>query len=106
MHTVSVQIIRLTDESQPGWVECVLRDASSREWILKDKVPIFTEAPLDASSSFPQPGVVACEVVREWTDERGRSRCIITTDRPWGVAAQDGETEFEVFRDQIFRSPH
>src|SRR6185369_7321775 len=101
MHTISVQIVRFTDGSQPGWVECMLRDASGREWLLADKVPIFTSAPLDEASSYPQPGVVACEIVREWTDECGRRRCIINTERPDGVEAAGGETQFEVFSDQI-----
>ena len=103
MHAISIQIVRFTDAAHPGWVECVLRDASGRDWILTDKVPIFTDALLDASSRYPQPGVVACEMVREWTDEDGRSRCIISTERPWGVAAIGGETQFEVFSDQIRR---
>ena len=101
MNTISVQIVRFTDESQPGWVECVLQDASGREWLLADKVPVFTEAHLDAGSIYPQPGVVACEVVREWTDENSRRRCIISTKHPWGVEATSGETQFEVFSNQI-----
>jgi hypothetical protein len=101
MHTISVQIVRFTNASQPGWVECVLRDASGREWIVAGKLPIFTSAPLDAASNYPQPGVIACEVVREWTDEGGRRRCIINTERPWDIEAKGGETQFEVFSDQI-----
>jgi len=103
LHTITVQIVRFTDASQPGWVECVLRDAAGREWLLAEKVPIFTEALLDANSSYPQPGVVACEIVREWTDEQGRGRCIISTERPWGVKTQGGETQFEVFSNQVTR---
>ena len=101
MHTISVQVVRFTDASQPGWVECVLMDASGRKWLLADKVPVFTKALLDEDSSYPQPGVVACEIVHEWTDERGHRRCLINTERPWGVAAKNGETQFEVFSDQI-----
>lgn len=101
MHTISVQIVRFTNASQPGWVECVLRDASGREWLLADKVPIFTSAPLDASSNYPQLGVVACEIVHEWTDEHGLRRCIISTERPYGVETSGGDTQFEVFSDQI-----
>lgn len=101
MHTISVQIVRFTDTSQPGWVESVLRDASGREWLLVDKVSIFTNASLDEASSYPQLGVVACEIVREWTDELGHGRCIISTERPWGVEATSGETQFEVFSNQI-----
>lgn len=101
MNTISVQIVRFTDASQPGWVESVLKDASGREWRLVDKVSIFTSASLDEASSYPQLGVVACEIVREWTDELGHGRCIISTERPWGVEATSGETQFEVFRSQI-----
>lgn len=101
MNTISVQIVRFTDASQPGWVECVLRDTSGRQWFLADKVPIFTQDRLTESSSYPQPGSVACEILREWTDEYGRRRCLISTDCPWGVVAMGGETQFEVFRDQI-----
>jgi len=101
MHTVDVQIVRFTGTDQPGWVECVLLDAANRAWTLVDKVPVFTEAPLDAHSAYPQPGVVACEIIRTWSDERGRTRCIIDTERPWGVSTKDGKTQFEVFIDQI-----
>lgn len=101
MHTISIQIVRFTDPSFPGWVECILRDASGCEWKLTGKVPVFTKAPLDAASSYPQPGVVACEIIREWIDEHSRKRCSITTERPWGIEAEGGVTQFEVFRDQI-----
>src|SRR5687767_11078468 len=101
MHTVSVQIVRFSDLSFPGWVECVLRDTSGREWLFSDKAPVFTKSHLCATSSYPQPGVVACEIVREWTDDDGRARCQITTGRPWSVEAVGGETEFEIFREQI-----
>lgn len=106
MYSVNVQIVRFTDASQPGCVECVLRDALDREWLLIDKVPIFADAYLDENSSYPQPGGVGCEIVREWTDEHGRQRCIITTERPYGVTAQNGVTEFEVFRDQVTCESH
>lgn len=101
MDAISVEIVRFTDASWPGWVECVLRDASGRQWLLADKAPLFTDVLLHAKSDYPQPGIVACEIIREWTDEHGRRRCIISTERPWGVEATGGETRFEVYRDQI-----
>jgi hypothetical protein len=101
MLTVGVQIVRFTDAAQPGWVECVLRDAQGRTWVFSDKVPIFTSVSLDADSSYPQPGVIACEIVRECIDENGRKRCIVNTARPWGVAAKSGEMQFEVFYEQV-----
>ena len=104
MPAIAVQIVRFTDAAQPGWVECVLRDASNREWLLADKAPVFTTANLDSDSTYPQPGSVACEILREWIDEDGRGRCLIDTARPRAVSANHGETRFEVFRDQMTRN--
>ncbi|GEP41875.1 hypothetical protein [Brevifollis gellanilyticus] len=92
MHEVHVEIHRFIDDAQPSWVECTLRDASGREWQITDKVPTFTEAALDADSTYPQPGMVRCEIVREWTDEGGRQRCVISTAVPDAVEAVSGET--------------
>jgi len=105
MHAINVQIVRFTDTHQPGFVECVLRDATGRDWVFSDKVPIFTSALLDEKSGYPQPGTIACEVVREWIDENDRKRCIIDTEHPWDVAARSGETQFEVYYEQILRIP-
>ncbi|MES2708762.1 MAG: hypothetical protein V4726_19360 [Verrucomicrobiota bacterium] len=100
-HTLNVRITGFTDSNFPGWVECILRDAEGHEWTIRDKLPIFTKAPLNARSVYPQPGVIACVIVRQWVDDSGRVRCIIGTERPWGVFAKDGQTQFEVFLDQL-----
>ena len=101
MTTVGVQIVRFTDDAFPGWVACVLRDASGRAWEFVDKVPVFTTALLDEDTVYPQPGVVACEIIGQRTDEHGRTLCAIDTEHPWRVAATSGETQFEVFTHQI-----
>jgi len=101
MPAIPVEIVRFTEEGVPSWVECALYDASGREWRFIDKVLIFTLADLDASSSYPQPGSIECEIVREWVDEDGRKRCLIDTTLPCGIDSVEGETRFEVFRDQV-----
>lgn len=101
MYMLNVQISRFVDSSFPGWVECVLKDTSNREWLFIDKIPIFTEKNLHETSRYPQQGVIACEIIRVWVEPDGRERCIITT--AWGVSAKGGETEFEVFLDQLKR---
>ena len=104
MTTVGVQIVRFTDPAFPGWAACVLRDASGRAWEFIDKASVFTTAPLGESTAYPQPGAVACEVIRQRTDESGRALCTIDTERPWHVAATGGEMQFEVFAHQITTS--
>jgi hypothetical protein len=101
MHAVDIQILRFTDSAQPGWVECMLRDASNREWRFEEKAPVVSAAGLDADSIYPQPGIIACEIVRRRKDENDHTICTIDTGNPWGVAATTGETQFDVFIDQI-----
>ena len=101
MYMLNVQILRFVDSNFPGWVECVLKDSSNREWLFIDKIPIFTDQNLHEMSHYPQQGVIACEIIRTWVEFDGRKRCIITTEIPWGIAAQDGKTEFEVFYNQL-----
>ena len=105
MYKVAVQIVRFTDASQPGWVECVLRDATGRVWTFVEKVPVVTQADLDEHSVYPQPGVIACEIIERRKDERGRMLCTIDTERPWGVPATTGETRFDVCAEQITTEP-
>ena len=88
---IRVQIVRYADDAQPGWVECQLVDAHGRRWSFIEKVPVVTLADLDPTSGYPQPGVIACEVL-----ERDGEVARIDTARPWGVIAVGGETRFEV----------
>jgi hypothetical protein len=101
MVTVPIQIVRFVMEHQPNIVESVLTDASGRRWHFLDKSAIFTEAYLDQRSAYPQPGLLGCEIIREWTDERGRLIATIDTDRPWAISATTGETRFDVLAKQI-----
>jgi len=102
MGKVDVQIVRwVDDDPQPGVVEARLRDASGREWVFIDKAPVFTAEPIDAHSRYPRPGVIACEVIRSWRDERGREVRAIDTARPYAVEAEGGETRFDVLAEQI-----
>jgi len=103
MYKVCVQIIRYVDDSQPGWVECTFQDAWGRERIFTDKLPIFTEAYLDEQSNYPQPGFIACEIIRTWRDDIGRELISIDTSRPWGIEANDGETQFDVLAEQVIQ---
>jgi hypothetical protein len=67
MTTVPIEIVRFTRDWQPGFVAAELRDAYGNVHIFEDKVPIFYDGYLDAESSYPQPGVLCCQVVERWT---------------------------------------
>jgi hypothetical protein len=93
---VRVQIVRLVDDDFPGFIECQFIDAHGRLWSFIEKVPVVTEAYLDAGSTYPQTGVIACEEVGRFLNGSGREIVRIDTDRPWGVESIEGITRFEI----------
>lgn len=94
---VKVSITRyVSDEPQPGIVECEFYDAHGRRWNFMDKTAIFSAEYLNAHTNYPQPGVIACEVVSRWQDAEGREIVLVDTDRPWDVESVDASTRFEV----------
>lgn len=101
MNFIPIQIVRFVDPEFPGWVECTLVDSHGREWSFADKIPVFTEADLGEQSAYPQPGRIACEIIREWEGEDGRRRVLVDTERPWQVFSKEGQTRFEIFADQV-----
>ncbi len=101
MFAIRIEITRWVDSDQPGWVECRLVDASDREWLFTEKVPVVTAAPVASTSSFPQPGVIACQILEKRSAPDGREIITVDTGLPWGVAARSGETQFEIFAAQI-----
>ena len=93
---VRVEFRRFVDDHQPGWVECRLTDTHGREWAFVEKVRVVTAAHLDAASSYPTRGIIACRIL----DRRGGAEdgevITICTEEPWHVEATTGETRFEV----------
>ena len=104
MFEVAVEIIRYADDSQPGWVECRLRDAFEKEWFFVEKVPVVSMEYLDRASSYPKPGTIACQVVSRRELDDGRELVLIDTQHPWGVSSTTGEDRFEVEAGQILET--
>ena len=96
-----VPIVRFDDPGQPGFVELRLEDAEGRIWTFIEKVPIVTTKDLDAESSYPQDGFVACQVEGERVDSSGRRVIRVNTETPWCVEAVEGGFIFEVFAEQL-----
>jgi hypothetical protein len=94
---VKVSITRyISDEPQPGIVECEFYDAHGRQWRFVDKTAIFSADYLDSKTSYPQPGVIACEIIGRSKDAKDREIILINTERPWCVEAVDGSMRFEI----------
>lgn len=94
--TLKVQIVRFVDEYQPGWVACELVDALGETHTFVDKVPIFTTEDLDASSPYPRPGRLTCQLVAERSGPGGRRLFEVDTQVPLGIESTRGESRFVV----------
>jgi hypothetical protein len=100
-----VTISRYVDAAFPGWVECSMVDALGHEHLFVDKVPIVTEASLNETSHYPQPGYIACIVIGRNQHDDGSQRVRIDTQRPWSMETTEGRSIFEVFTAQLTELP-
>ena len=80
---IRAQIVRWVSDDFPGFVECRFVDTLSREWSVIEKLPVVTDADLRSSSQFPQPALIALEVVGGGQDDAGREIAEITTVTPF-----------------------
>ena len=102
---VHVDILRIVDDGNPGWVECRLVDALGQSHTFTEKIPVVTEEDLWHDSAYPCAGSVACEVVKRWQDETGRVLCEINTEQPWFLESKEGKTSFVVLGSQVAEVP-
>jgi len=98
---IKIKITSFISDDQPGFVECKFVDAWSKEHTIQDKVPIVTEKYLDEKSEYPQDGVVACEVIKRWTDQIGRIIFTVSTENPCSVNTLEGLSEFDLLEEQL-----
>jgi hypothetical protein len=100
MEFLIVQITRFADEHQPGWVACEFEDAEGVRHTFVEKVPVITNLDLDATSKYPQPGMLPCRVLARWETSVGAERIRISL-KPLDVTTLEGVSEFVVLPTQI-----
>jgi hypothetical protein len=99
---LTVEIVRfISDEPIPGMVACEFTDADGHRHTLIDKAPIFSLVPLDASSTYPQAGVVRCEILAQWKDANKGDLTRISLVHPDDVESTGGLSEFVVLAEQL-----
>ena len=103
---IRAEITRWVSDDCPGFVECRFADRFGREWVVVEKAPVLTDAGLRSDSRYPQPVLIACEVVARRQDDAGREIVDITTEIPWAIETTDGTTSFELFAEQLQSDPN
>ena len=98
---IHIDIVAWHDDHQPGLVECRLIDAHGKAWTFVEKVPIVTEAMLESTTSYPQPGTIRGIVVDTPQATDGQEIVTIDTTLPWRIEDLDCVTRFDVRPDQL-----
>jgi hypothetical protein len=95
-----MQVTRwVSDEPQPGIIECQLVDASGRVWTFTEK-DIVTEDRDEAVVAYPRPCEIPCK-------ELGRARCpdgremVRIKLESWFGYEEEARGEFEVYAEQL-----
>jgi hypothetical protein len=103
---IAVKIMQFVNDSFPGWVQCEFEDAEGKKHSLIDKVPLFTAKLIDSTSSYPQEGIVRCEILDEsLADDKNRGLVRITIARPDTLESTQGLSEFVVLSAQLRPDP-
>ena len=101
-----VQIVSfVSDEPQPGIVECELVDAEGKSHKFIDKVPGFSVEILDSRSTYPRAGAIRCQPLAKCQDGNGRDVVRITTDLPDHIESIEGVSDFVVLPSQLASIP-
>ena len=91
----------ISDEPQPGLVECELKDVYGRRWLFVEKAAVVSSEKLDATTTYPRQGVIAGQVIQQLPAWEGQETVRFDTRHPWGVESVDGETQFDVHRSLV-----
>jgi hypothetical protein len=105
MVSIRVRISRWLDDGFPGFVECVLVDASRRRHLFVEKAPCVTLENISATSPYPLDGEIRATIVERRLLDDGRELVVVKTDAPDGVESTEGTTRFEVFSEQLVAAP-
>lgn len=101
MAEFEVVIVRMVDEANPGFVECEFVDAHGRSWQIVEKMPVVTAESLAGDSRYPAKGFIECEELSRRKDGAGRTVVRVTTELPWHIEAVTGDTQFELWLEQL-----
>jgi hypothetical protein len=101
MPSIKVRIDKFISNDQPGFVECSFTDAWGKQHIVHEKVPVVTIKNLNANSIYPQEGIIACQVIKEWEDKDGRLIITVDTASPWDIDTTEGLKQFDLLALQI-----
>lgn len=102
-YAVRVEAFCSYGSPQSGYVKCRLLDSSHREWELANKPDLVDDISTEIGFHWIS-GIIHCEVVREWIDDRGIQRCLIDTRTPQGWMSHEGVAQFEMFAQNVFSS--
>lgn len=92
MASVKLEILRIVNESFPGFVECKLVDCGGKSHFFIDKLPVVA----DCSDVPPCDGAARCSVLKA-----KKNTFVIDTSIPDDIESTNGEYIFEVNKDQV-----
>lgn len=98
---IEVDIVSYVYDWQPGWVKCVFKDAHDKEWSIIEKVPIVSNEDLDDKTQYPRKGFVPGTVISKRIGPNKDELVLFSTETPWYIEAETGETLFEVYASQL-----
>jgi len=97
MTAMKVSIVRyVSNDPQPGIVECQFQDAYGRRWSFIERTLVVSVEQLDAHRVYPQRGSTPCRIVQRFPDVSGQE--VIRIDC---VESVEGVTQFDMLPESL-----
>lgn len=100
MSEIKIQILRIIDTHQPGFVECQFTDAWGVIHVVIEKIPVVSWENLWTDSEFPTYGAIRCEIIKEYIEDE-KKFIKVSTEKPDGVETTNGLHEFDMLPHQL-----
>jgi hypothetical protein len=82
-------------------MECAFTDTAGYEHKFVEKVPVVTTDELYSDSTYPRPCEIVCTLISERPRLNGQVLMRVDTTWPWGLESINGQSQFEVLREEI-----
>jgi hypothetical protein len=90
----------ISDDPQPGIVECEFVDAFGHKHTFIEKTAIVSTEQIDSTSTYPRQCVIDCEIIERYRKD-AFDIVLVNTEKPWGIESTIGLYSFEVLPSQL-----
>ena len=98
-NSLKANAIEFDLEGFPGWVKFEFCDVNKKNWTVIEKLPVVGLNYPEDEKNLPFQFLVPVKILKEYLDPKMKAICVV--ELLYGMESEEGETKFEIFRNQL-----